>query len=91
MAARGDAPSVSSGSIRATSLINADGDHRTDRILAALPDESLTSGAFARLPKVVYPLWPIDPNLASFDHGSSTGLEVSVSPPDNFAGMRARS
>jgi hypothetical protein len=51
----------------------------------------LASGAFASLPKVVYPLWPIDPNLASFDHGSSTGLQVSVSPPDNFAGMQARS
>jgi len=91
MASRGDAPSLSSGSIRATSLTDADDDRRTDRILAALPDESLASGAFASLPKVVYPLWPIDPTLASFDHGSSTGLELSVSPPDNFAGMQARS
>ena len=91
MASRGDTPSFPCGSIRATSLINADDDHRTDRILAALPGEPLASGAFASLPKVLYPLWPIDPTLASFDHGSSTGLELSVSPPDNFAGMQARS
>jgi hypothetical protein len=35
MASRGGAPSFSSGTIWATSLTNADDDHRTERILAA--------------------------------------------------------
>jgi hypothetical protein len=35
MASRGYAPGFSSGSIWAMSLTNADGDHRTDRVLAA--------------------------------------------------------